>query len=170
MTWTPIIVSKEEEAAFIRTFSKKARFLLDEDIDPSLAPTLRNLGWNVRTVAEADLRGHPDESVLAYAKREDRVLLTHDDGYLDDRCHPPHRNPGVIVIPQEEIAAIAALSSVLPIVGYFREIFRGDKIQVDADGTIKIKSTDEAGRRKTTRYRYSRGEHALQWEEGAEDG
>ncbi len=170
MTWKPIIVSKEEEAAFIRTFSKKARFLLDEDIDPTLAPTLRNLGWNVRTVAEADLRGHPDESVLAYAKREDRVLLTHDDGYLDDRRHPPHRNPGVIVIPQEETAAIAALSSVLPIVGHFREIFRGDKIQVDADGTIKIKSTDEAGTRKTTRYKYSRGDHALRWEEGAEDG
>jgi predicted nuclease of predicted toxin-antitoxin system len=168
MTWKPIIVSKKEKAAFVRAFSKKARFLLDEDIDPSLAPVMRDLGWNVYTAAEAGLRGHPDENVLAHAKREDRVLLTHDDGYLDDRRHPPHRNPGVIVIPQEATAAVEALSSVLPIVGHFREVFRGDKIQVDADGTIKIKSTDHTGIRKTTRYRYSRGEHALHWEEGEE--
>jgi predicted nuclease of predicted toxin-antitoxin system len=169
MTWKPIVVSKAEEAAFVRAFSKKARFLLDADVDPRLAAVLRRLGWNVRTADEAGLSGHPDENVLAHAKREDRVLITHDDGYLDDRRHPPHRNPGVIVIPQAESAAVEALSSVLPIVGSFRELFRGDKIQVDADGTIKIKSTDHTGMRETTRYRYSRGEHALRWEEGAED-
>ena len=169
MTWKPIIVSKEEQAAFVRSFSKKARFLLDENVDSDLAPALRNLGWNVRTAEDAGLRGHPDENVLAHAHREDRLLITHDDGFLDDRLHPPHRNPGVIVIPKGESAAIEALSSVLPIVGQFRELFRGDKIQVDADGTIKIKSTDHKGMRKTSRYRYSRDEYALHWDENAEE-
>ena len=170
MTWKPVAISKEEAAAAVRSFSKKARFLLDEDVDPSLAPELRKLGWNVRTVDDASLRGHPDENIMAYAKREDRILITHDADFFDDRLYPPHQNPGVLIIPQAISEAVIALRSALPIVGRFRELFRGAKILVDGLGTIKIKGTDYTGKRYTTCFKYSNPEHALQWEEDTKDG
>jgi hypothetical protein len=74
-----------------------------------------------------------------------------------------------MVIPQVESAAIEALSAVLPIVGRFRDLFRGDKIQVNADGTINIRSTDYTGVRRMSRYRYTRGKHPLVWEDGPGD-
>src|SRR2546426_2477038 len=102
MPWKPLDVTQDEIRAAVRAFSKKARFLVDENMDAETAPFLRGHGWNAKTVAEAGLRGHPDENVLALSHREDRVLLTHDSGFLDDERFPPHRNPGIIVLPGAE--------------------------------------------------------------------
>ncbi len=73
MTWRPIKVTKEEIAAFERSFKKKAQLLLDENLDPALAEGLRALGWKVETVEEVRLRGRDDADVLAYAHRENRI-------------------------------------------------------------------------------------------------
>lgn len=165
MTWKPIKVTKEEIAAFHHKFRKKARLLLDENLDPALGEGLRALGWKVETVDEVGLKGHDDEDVLAYAQRENRIVITNDGHFRDERRFPPHRNPGIVIIPQDLAEAARSLGSVLPIVGEYRELFRGDVIEVDRGGTISIRSTEHDGRRTTTRYRYSKGHDALQWEE-----
>jgi hypothetical protein len=164
MPWRPIKVTKEEIATFERRFKKKARLLLDENLDPALAQALRALGWKVETVEEVGLRGRDDSDVLAYAHRENRILITGDRGFRDERRFPPHRNPGVVIIPQDLDDAARSLGTVLPIVGEYRELFRGAIVEVDRGGTISVRSAKADGRRSTTRYRYSKGPYALEWE------
>lgn len=165
VAWRPIKVTEKEAAAFKRRFKKKARLLLDENLDAALADGLRALGWKLETVEEVGLRGRDDGDVLAYAHRKDRILISNDSGFRDERRFPPQRNPGVIILPQDTSEAARSLGVVLPIVGEYRELFRGDVVEVDRGGTISVRSTKADGRRSTTRYRYSNGPYALEWKE-----
>lgn len=165
MAWRPIKIMKEEIAAFERKYKKKARLLLDENLDPALAEGLRALGWKLGTVEEIGLKSRDDEDVLAYAHRENRILITNDGDFRNESRFPPHRNPGVVIIPKDLNEATRSLAVVLPLVGKYRELFRGAVVEVDRGGTISIRSTENDGRRTTTRFRYSKGSDALKWEE-----
>jgi predicted nuclease of predicted toxin-antitoxin system len=95
-----------------------------------VAPFLRERGWNVKTVSDAKINGHPDEDVLALAHREDRVLLTHDRDFLSDRTFPPNRNPGVVIFPGAEgddERLELALMDLLVTLAPYREILRNCK-------------------------------------------
>ncbi len=88
--------------------TEKLRFHLDEHVHPGVAATLRQLGIDVTTTLEADLRGADDQSHLAFAWRERRVIVTHDDDFLRWHsrgtphaglayCHPNKRTVAQIV-------------------------------------------------------------------------
>jgi len=85
-------LSKEEEAELEKSIRakkpKKMRFYVDEDVPPLAVTILRERGFNVRTVQEAKVDGHPDENHLAEAKKQGRILITCDNDFLDDRKYP----------------------------------------------------------------------------------
>jgi predicted nuclease of predicted toxin-antitoxin system len=58
------------------------RFHLDENVDHEILRGLRNRGIDVTTPGEAGLLETPDEDHLAYARREGRVIFTHDSDFL----------------------------------------------------------------------------------------
>ncbi len=58
------------------------RFHLDENVDSAIALGLRIRGIDVTTTADAGMRGASDEQQLAFALRESRVIVTHDDDLL----------------------------------------------------------------------------------------
>ncbi|MCI0397948.1 MAG: DUF5615 family PIN-like protein [Chloroflexi bacterium] len=60
----------------------RIRFHLDENVDPVIAAALRRYGIDVTTTVEAGLRTSRDETQLAFANRENRVIVTHDEGFL----------------------------------------------------------------------------------------
>lgn len=63
--------------------SLTACLLLDEDVNPALAPLLRQDGFDVRHVDELGRSGLSDEDQLAFAADEGRVLVTHNrDDFL----------------------------------------------------------------------------------------
>lgn len=62
--------------------SDRIRFHLDENVDPVIAAALRRYGIDVTTTTEAELRTASDEVHLAFAIRESRVIVTHDDDFL----------------------------------------------------------------------------------------
>lgn len=64
-----------------QTTTERIRFHLDENVDPVIAIALRRYGIDVTTTVEAGLRTADDESQLAFAKRESRVVVTHDDDF-----------------------------------------------------------------------------------------
>ena len=57
-------------------------FHLDEHVNPTIANALRRREIDVTTTVEAGLRGADDQSQIAYAWRERRVIVTHDDDFL----------------------------------------------------------------------------------------
>jgi hypothetical protein len=60
----------------------RIRFHLDEQVDVAIARALRRYGVDVTTTVEAGLRAASDKEQLAYARREQRVLVTHDADFL----------------------------------------------------------------------------------------
>ena len=167
MSWKPLDVSPQEIQAAVRGLSQKARFLVDENMDAETAPFLRGEGWNVKTVGEAGLKRQPDENVLALAQREDRVLLTHDEDYLDDRRFPPHRNPGIVILPGatgDTRALVMALMDLMAVFAPYRELMRNMKIVFHADRTVAVTARSlDSGRMETSRYRLPAGCNIELW-------
>jgi hypothetical protein len=61
----------------------RLRFLLDEDTERALASKLRRAGHDVQRVVDVDALGvdAADAEVRTYARRFDRILVTHDDDH-----------------------------------------------------------------------------------------
>lgn len=57
------------------------RFLLDENLSPRLAEPLRAAGHDVTHVHEVGLSGRDDETVIARARSEKRVLISADTDF-----------------------------------------------------------------------------------------
>ena len=56
---------------------------LDEDVDPHLAPDLRQRGYDALAASEARQLGRSDREQLDYARQQGRALLTHNrDDFL----------------------------------------------------------------------------------------
>ncbi|HKP13851.1 MAG TPA: DUF5615 family PIN-like protein [Blastocatellia bacterium] len=63
--------------------SERVRFHLDEHITSAIALALRQRGIEVTTAAEAGLLAAKDEDHLEHARRSRRVIVTHDDDFLN---------------------------------------------------------------------------------------
>ena len=62
--------------------ASKIRFHLDESVAVAVAQGLRRRGVEVTTTSEAGLTSADDESQLAFALRERRVLVTQDADFI----------------------------------------------------------------------------------------
>jgi len=84
----------------------KIRFQADADLNEEIVAGVvrQEPDIDFRTATEANLRGLPDEEVLAYAAQETRILVTHDR-----RTMPAHfanfivnqTSPGAFIISQK---------------------------------------------------------------------
>jgi len=57
-------------------------------VSPQTVKLLRDLGYDIKGVAEAGLRGCEDYAVVNLAAREDRIIITHDLGFFEKHCFP----------------------------------------------------------------------------------
>jgi predicted nuclease of predicted toxin-antitoxin system len=106
----------------------RAKFLVDESLGVDVGKVLRARGWNAVYASDLKLLGRSDEDVFAAAYREDRILLTHDRDFLNDRVFRLDVNPGLVILPGAEgqdAALGRALGDLMDVVGPFRETFRG---------------------------------------------
>ena len=106
--------------------ARTVRLLLDEMHAPSVAEALEAEGWDVLAVAAStDLRGMPDEELLAHATADGRVLVTEniaDFAAIVSRwaaeqrphvglifTHPKRFNRASIAYPGNVVVALRAL-------------------------------------------------------------
>lgn len=77
------------------------RLLFDEMTEAALADYCRKLGHNVeRVVTAAQLgAGTPDHEIVAYAERENRLVVTYDDDFLAN--HDTLDRIGVLFQPED---------------------------------------------------------------------
>lgn len=100
MAWQPLEIEESRYSAKgLSEVRGTTRFLLDNNVD--LEVMLRFLDGEGISADELPTRltNRPDDEVLAEAWRQDRILLTHDPDFLNERLHPPEKNPGVVVMP-----------------------------------------------------------------------
>jgi predicted nuclease of predicted toxin-antitoxin system len=165
MTWKPLEYSDAEIANSRKIWRKKARFFIDESLGIGTTEFLKELGWNVKDVSEVGLLGHSDEDVMAYAFREKRIVLSHDNDFLKDRRFPFHRNAGVVILPGgdgDERALVFALLDLITLVGPYSDIYRGSKMEISADRCFTVRSISE-GKIKTSRYKFGGNGPVYEW-------
>ena len=100
------------------------KVLLDEHLSPTVAELLRRRGCDAVAISDrADLRGAPDEHVLAVASDEDRALVTNDVKDFrpigQRRVDTGARHAGLIFIPRQRDrsrSSLARLTSALELV------------------------------------------------------
>ena len=159
MSWQLYPILTKEDIRDAKKDRKKARFLVDENVGMALLEALKSAGFNALNTRDLGISGHPDESVLAVAKREDRVLLTQDNDFLDNRKHPLSHNPGIVVLPSTQgnaASLVSALRDVMRIVGVSRELWRESRIVITQDGVWTVSTLDRStGRIVTNRYRFT---------------
>jgi len=165
--WKPI--SDPPKGWLSKNREPRAKFLVDESLGAEVADALRGAGWNAVFAGDLGLLGRSDEDVFAAACREDRILLTHDRDFLNDRIFRPDRNPGLVVLPGadgEERTLIPALGGAVSIIGCFRETWRGSKVVIHADGTWTVWHRTEGGRVRRTQYRFPLNRRVEEWVDG----
>lgn len=74
------------------------RSLSDLCIPDAVHDYLRQRGWGILRANVFALIGQPDENVWACARRENRVLLSADNDFHDDRAYPLNGHPGCIML------------------------------------------------------------------------
>jgi predicted nuclease of predicted toxin-antitoxin system len=169
MGWKALSPVTDEQSRQFNQFKKKARFLVDESLGQGVALVLRGAGWNVEFALDVGLGGRSDEDLFSYAWKENRILLTHDHDFLDDRRFPPNRNPGVIILPGasgSDEGLISALRQVVSIIGPNRKAFPRFKIEITRDGIWNVKSmTRVSDEVRDWRLRFGPKDEVLEWEE-----
>ena len=75
---------------------------LDENISVSLVPVLQQLGHDVDTVLEEGLGGQPDASVWKAAKNSQRLLITQDLDFSENKRFQPDRHSGILLLRLRE--------------------------------------------------------------------
>jgi len=165
VAWQLIPIRDDEANEFMKASPKASRFLVDENLGPELAPTLRGLGCNATDLLDLKLCGRSDEEVFAAAGKERRILLTQDRDFLDDRRFPPNRNAGVVVLPGgNNDALINALVYALSLVRKSGELWEGAKMIVREDGRVTVTARNQdTGALETTHYKLRVAGPPLVW-------
>ena len=94
------------------------------------------------------LEGHPDENIWIAARKNKRVLLTHDDDFLDNGKFPLKGSFGAVVLPHktgDEGLLIGKLWHLVSILSSGAGFTYERKIVVSADSHWRIISIDEKG-------------------------
>jgi predicted nuclease of predicted toxin-antitoxin system len=93
------------------------RFLLDENLSPAHARTVRELGHDAVSVVELGLSGADDPVIRDAATEQELVLVTLDADFANVLKYPPATTPGVVRLrlhPATEEAIDAMLRSAIP--------------------------------------------------------
>lgn len=168
MPWKSVrSFNKAEIAEFNKAHRKKAKFLLDENVGIWLAYEMRELGWNAKHVDDVGLRSRADEDVFAFACKDNRVILTHDDDFMDNRQFSIHLSPGVVKIPGGSGDEEVLLDAVFQIIGMFggkSDFYKQTKISITHEGVWTIhRFIQRMGKIEITRWKYPKNGGAMKW-------
>lgn len=82
------------------------KFLLDENISPSLAGLLKNIGYEARHVIEIGYNSTPDFKIAEFAAKTDEIVITHDTDFGTILALTGTDRPSVILIRWQSITTL----------------------------------------------------------------
>jgi predicted nuclease of predicted toxin-antitoxin system len=166
MTWKKLVLPTDAERRQMdEEFRGRARFLVDESMGKGVAELLRENDYNTRYVEEMGLVGRDDEDVFSAAWREERIIVTHDPDFLDNRRFPNHRNPGVVLVRpgssgHNNQGLLACLLMATLIGAEHATWFRGKKLDFSSEELLTIFS--QSGRKQI---RWPRNSDPMVWDD-----
>lgn len=120
----------------------KTRFLMDANMEPWALHVMRYKRWDVRA-SDPHLRRSDDQAVFAAAWRLERLLITHDSNFLDDRLFPFARCSGLLVLPTYGSVSMQfanLLAGACELVSRGARLWFHTKIVARRDLTVKVRT------------------------------
>ena len=121
------------------TIPRKFKICADANVPKRMVDEIRQSGIPVKTTFEDQVSTKADTSVLAWVKQSDRVLLTLDRDFWDDRKFPLQKSPGVLFIdipPDRVDEALEAFWLVFKTFACFLGNWEEMKIRASRNGYI----------------------------------
>ncbi len=78
--------------------SNSLKFKIDENLPTEIVDCLVFARYDAISVVDQDLIGVNDSKIAEVCKKEERIIVTLDTGFMDIRTYPPDENSGIIVI------------------------------------------------------------------------
>ncbi len=114
-------------------------FLLDENLPPSLAPLIRQLGHAARHVVETGHINTPDLEILEFAEQSGEIVLTHDTDFGTLLALHKKKRPSVMLFRLEQISASILFGLLKANLPALEEALREGSIVVIEDNGIRIR-------------------------------
>ncbi len=166
MPWKKLnLPTADEMRGMDEEYRGKARFLVDESMGVATAKYLNEKGYNTKYVDDEGLEGRSDEDVYAFAWKSERIIVTHDPDFLDDRRFPPHRNPGIVLVRpgssgRDDYGLLVCLYKATLMAGNHAPWFEGKKLDFSSKDLLTITSP---GTR--VKYLWERNRDPMIWED-----
>ena len=93
------------------------KLLLDENLPPQVATELRQQGYDVMHLRDMGMKGCKDSELIAFARKNERCLVTLDADFADLRHFPLGSHTGIIRLRirfAHSNIVVGALRSLLP--------------------------------------------------------
>jgi len=102
------------------------RALVDENVAAAVIGEMKARGWDVLSLADsAKLRGKDDQAIHRLAVNWNRLLVTADPDFANDRRFPLQDGPGILLLvgdnPRQQLLALLA---VVPVIQYALDMER----------------------------------------------
>ena len=164
--WKDIVQNEEELRAFAKAFEHYSKFYTDENIEPVIVEILRDLKFDILTAKEAGLIHRDDTDHFAFAYAKNRILITYDQDFLDDREFPPHRCSGVVVLDTPPLTSDKLTNSLYilkTVIAPYRDLWKGVKVIIHNNSELTVFMNEHgSGKRTKTRYRIE-GRKPQEW-------
>jgi predicted nuclease of predicted toxin-antitoxin system len=117
-----------------------ARFLIDEDLPPSLCPFLRHQAHEAAHLTELGFRGFPDPAVFKLAQEREAVLISRDLGFANILQYAPGSHCGIVIVrfPSEMRTRIMVAEVIERLTTIRNQEFSGSLIVLEP-GKIRIR-------------------------------
>jgi predicted nuclease of predicted toxin-antitoxin system len=89
------------------------KFLLDANLPRSAAKLLRQFGHEVQDARNLFSDGTDDQTIAAFAKINQLILLTRDFDFADIRNYPPENYSGLVVLQLPDDATATQVNQTL---------------------------------------------------------
>ncbi len=113
------------------------KFLADENIAISLVKALRKVGYDVKDIKEEKMFGISDREVIAKAKEDERIILTHDKDFGNLLNFPLQSHHGVILIRYRYQSPSYVIPRLMPLLGTLKNKMKGS-LTIITDNLVKI--------------------------------
>jgi len=115
------------------------RFLIDECVPAAVAGTLRAAGHECVHAREAGLGGRPDEEIMAFAERENRILISADTDFGELLANAPVMAPSVILLRRTDKRPEALAGVLLANLDQVADDLEAGSLIVTGDRRIRVR-------------------------------
>ena len=151
MTWYALKAEDSEGNRDVhREHAARLPFLLEQGLGESDWPDRRC--WSIRRADDFG-RVFTEVELLTLALRTDRILITRNPAFLDDLQFSPSACPGVIVLGEQWLPRLDEfLVSIATLLGPFRALYHGVKVDASSGGVVEIAGPAGGKRRVARRF------------------